>query len=84
MNPSQDIGRLEGKMDLLITMVDKLSDAFHTLESGRLSELEVKFATMATEVETKAKMSALWWALLASIVTSVTSGIILFLILHVR
>jgi len=40
------IGNLEGKMDLMIAGLDRLDSRFISFESGRLSTLEVKFATL--------------------------------------
>lgn len=46
----RSIGRLEGKVDLVITTMDKLKDAFETLESGRLSTLEKDFANLTGKI----------------------------------
>ena len=73
---SRSIGRLEGKMDSLIVAVGSLQGAFDTMEKGRLSVLEVKFATLHTEVTTKAKSSAALWAVAASVVSSFVAAIL--------
>lgn len=46
----RSIGRLEGKIDLIIDTMDKLKDAFETLESGRLSTLEKDFANLGGKI----------------------------------
>ena len=40
------IGRLEGKLDLIIKKVDDLDKSFRVLEEGRLSSLERQFANL--------------------------------------
>ena len=81
-NMERSIGRLEGKLDLVVTSITGLQSAFDTMEKGRLSRLEVSFNTLQTQVSLKAKSSALWYGLIASASTSVISGVILYLLLH--
>ncbi len=40
------IGRLEGKVDLVVSMVAELRNSFEKMEQGRLSTLEVKVANL--------------------------------------
>lgn len=75
------IGRLEGKLDSVIKLVGDLGASFDAMEKGRLSRLEVQFATLNTEVEAKAKLSSIWYAALMSIFSAVISGTILFFVL---
>lgn len=78
------IGSMEGKLDLAINMLARLDSSFHALESGRLSKLEVDFATLHTNVASKARNQAIVISIIASIIGSVASGLILFLLLHIR
>lgn len=49
MNNTQErsIGRLEGKIDLVIQEVKELNRAFRALEDGRVSTLERNFANLS-------------------------------------
>lgn len=42
----RSIGRLEGKIDLIVNQVSGLRAEFMTLEAGRLSKLERDFANL--------------------------------------
>ena len=46
----RSLGRVEGKLDLLVSSVSDLSGAFKTLEAGRLSALETKVAGLTVRV----------------------------------
>mgnify|MGYP001585274017 CR=1 FL=1 len=83
----KDIGRLEGMMAAIHSLVSEtrgdvksLRNDFMEMEKGRLSRLEVAFATVQTEVSLKARNTAVWFALVSSIAASVITGTILFLI----
>lgn len=85
----RSIGRLEGKLDSAILAmggirgeVKSLRNDFMHMEKGRLSKLEVGFATLETTVQIKARSSAIIWAIGASIFTSVVSGITIALIIR--
>lgn len=47
---AMSIGRLEGKMDLVVSDMGALKGAFQTLEAGRLSRLETKVAELVVKV----------------------------------
>ena len=72
----RSIGRLEGKLDSVITIVGSLKEAFDSLEKGRLSKLEVAFATLETQVSLKAQDSAKSSAMIYSIVASIISSVL--------
>ena len=74
----RSIGRLEGKLDSVVTMVAGLKDSFETMEKGRLSRLEVSFATLKTEVEIRVKNTAMVSAAVTSMVVTVVAGLILY------
>lgn len=76
------LGAVEGKMDLVVSSIAALKESFDQMEKGRLSRLEVAFATLDTEVGTKAKNSAMWYSASMSVLGSVVSGVILYLLLH--
>ena len=42
----RSLGRLEGKLDLIIKDVSELNASFHELEQGRLSRLEIQFSNL--------------------------------------
>ena len=67
-NTERSIGRLEGKVDLLITKVDNLDKSFHTLEEGRLSTLEHDFANLT------GKLSII--AVIVSAVISIATAVV--------
>lgn len=50
VNIDRSIGRLEGKMDLVLDSVTKLQGAFETLEAGRLSKVEQQVAGLIVRV----------------------------------
>ncbi len=72
----RSIGRIEGKLDLMINTITDLKTSFDSLEKGRLTRLEVAFNTLQTEIEYKAKSVATWRALVFSIIASVISAIL--------
>lgn len=78
------IGELKGKLDLVVTSMNNLASSFENLEKGRLSRAEITIAEMKVEmgqVESKANKSAqtkaMWVALIASAVMSVTGTLML-------
>lgn len=71
------LGRVEGKLDSTISMLADLKAGFDQLEKGRLSRLEVQFATLSTEMASKARNWAALWAIAASIVSSVVAAILI-------
>ena len=82
------IGRVEGKLDGVLTLISNtqsevrgLRDDFGTMEKGRLSKLEVMFATLETTVSVKARNSAIWMAAGISILTSVSAAIVIYLLI---
>lgn len=64
--------------------IEKLSGAFMEMEKGRLTTLERDFGRFQVEYETKAKMGAMLWGtvgtVIGSVLTAVVAGVILFLI----
>jgi len=68
---SRAIGRLEGKVDLMVTSISNLASSFESLEKGRLSRLEIAFAELNTSVKDKARVTAIWTAGIMTIVTSI-------------
>ena len=73
----RSIGRLEGKVDALITEVKDLKKSFNTLEEGRVSTLEHDFAKLYTEVKIKAKNTAMWMSAIISIGVSVLTAVLI-------
>ena len=49
-NFERSLGRVEGKLDLIIKEMSDLSTAFRTLEAGRLSNLETKVANLTVRI----------------------------------
>ena len=80
LDVERSIGRLEGKLDTVVTIVTDLKAQFDVLEKGRLSGLEVSFATLNAEVGTRAKNTALWTGAIVSICVSIASGIIIYIL----
>jgi hypothetical protein len=78
----RSLGRVEGKLDLALTAISALGASFDALEKGRLSRLEVQFATMETTLRVEAKSTATRNAVLWSLVTSSVSGIAILLVVH--
>ena len=79
----RSIGRIEGKLDSAIVAVSQvggevksLRDDFATMEKGRLSRLEVSFASLETTVNLKAKNTAMFWGTIMSIIASIVSAIL--------
>lgn len=75
------VGRLEGKLDSMVAMVAELRGDFENMERGRLSKLEVEFATVRTNLSSEMKWNGTVTAIGASIVGSVITGIILYLVI---
>jgi hypothetical protein len=50
-NLERSLGRVEGKLDLVINQLTKLSGAFDQLEKGRLSTIEKEFAQLKSSYE---------------------------------
>lgn len=73
----RSIGKLEGKMDMMVSSMNALSASFDSLEKGRLSRLEINFAELNTNVQDKAKNTALWTS---GIVTLIVSTVIALVI----
>ncbi len=76
------LGRLEGKMDSMVSSVNALASSFESLEKGRLSRLEIKVAEIVTENTAKTKSTALWVSLVISIAIAIIPQIITYLIAH--
>lgn len=82
------IGKMDGKLDMVIETMNQLSASFANLEKGRLSTLEINFAKLLTEVNQRtdsgiqrAKATAVWFSLVIGGIISVLGGIITVLIL---
>ena len=78
LNSERSIGRLEGKLDSVISLVADIKGAFEKMEKGRLSVLEISFATLKTEVEVKTRSSAVIISAVISILVGVSSSFIIF------
>ena len=83
----RSIGRLEGKVDgitndikIMSESMNALRASFDILEKGRLSRLEVNFATLQAEINTRAKNIALWAGAIVSGCISIVSGIIIYVL----
>lgn len=81
----RSLGRVEGQLNSLVAVVNtlsanitSLSNDFATMEKGRLTALEVKFATLSTEIELKAKNSGMVSGAIISVIVSVASAFILY------
>lgn len=88
-NLERALGRLEGKLDGMVNIVNTVSNDvsslrndFGTMEKGRLTALEVKFASMSSESKAKAKISGFWGGAAVSLIISVLGEIILYALLH--
>ena len=86
-NVERSIGRLEGKIDGMVMDIQNvnqsmtnLKSSFDVLEQGRLSGLEVRFATLQAEVSLKAKNTAMWASSIVAGAISIISGAVLFFI----
>lgn len=85
----RSFGRMEGKLDSLTTSITDLKGAivgvqndFATMEKGRLTRLEVNFATLQTETAYRAKTAAIITGIITSVLSSVVAGTILYAIAH--
>lgn len=85
----RSFGKMEGKIDGLTTHVTDLKGSimslqqdFQTMEKGRLTQLEVKFATLSTEVAYSAKNISFYTAIAASVASSVVAGVILYFLVQ--
>lgn len=76
----RSLGRLEGKMDSMVSSMNHLASAFDNLEKGRLSTLEINFAKMQVEVFERAKSSSVWTSAIVSVIVSVVGAIIVYFI----
>ena len=74
----RSLGQLEGKMDSMISTMERMANSFDSLEKGRLSRLEVLYATLSTEVAEKAKHTAGWTSAFISVAISAASMIIAY------
>lgn len=88
-NLERSIGRLEGKLDSTVFMMTSISNDvsglrndFATMEKGRLTALEVKFAGLSSEMKVKARNSAMLAGAIISIAVSVISAIIIYFVTH--
>ena len=59
-NFERALGRLEGKMDSMVASVNALAASFESLEKGRLSRLEIAFATLKGETTAESTSTARW------------------------
>ena len=82
-NLERSIGRLEGKVDVVIEDIKLISDnmtalraSFDILEKGRLSNLEVSFASLQAKVQERARNTALIYSGTISFAISILSAII--------
>lgn len=76
------LGRLEGKMDSMVSSVQALSASFESLEKGRLSRLEIRVAEIVTETGQRTRNTASWVAALVALLVAVIPQIIFYYITH--
>lgn len=74
---NRSIGRLEGKLDSMVSSVQALSSSFENLEKGRLSRLEIAFAEIKTEVNDKSRNTSFWTSAVVSVVMAVLIAFLL-------
>lgn len=74
---SRALGRLEGKMDSVVAAVTAISASFESLEKGRLSRLEIAFATLKGETATESTATARWTSAIWSLGVTIGSVLIL-------
>ena len=73
---SRAIGKLEGKMDLMVSAMQDLTGQFANLEKGRLSTLEINFAKLISEVGTMEEEAKTRIGTRAIFISAITGGII--------
>lgn len=78
----RSIGKLEGKMDLMVSSMQELTAAFANLEKGRLSTLEINFAKMQTELADKSRAVAFQTSMITALVVGIAVTVIGGLLLH--
>ena len=71
------LGRVEGKLDSLISTVTHLSNSFQQLEAGRVSTLESGFATLKAEASAYARNTAIWVSAGISLIVGVVLAIVI-------
>ena len=76
------LGRLEGKMDAMVSSVNALASSFESLEKGRLSRLEIKVAEIVTETGSKSRNVALWVSSIVVIVGGIVSNIVAYYLIR--
>ena len=74
----KSIGRLEGKMDMLVASMSGLAQSFDNLEKGRLSRLEIAFASLQAEAKQDARHISSWTSSIISVIISVISALIIY------
>jgi len=86
-NIERSIGRVEGKLDAMSIEISQLNQemkslraAFDILEQGRLSGLEVQFATLNAQVAVRAKTTALWTSAVISGSITILTSIVIYII----
>lgn len=70
-NLERSLGRLEGKMDSVMSTVTALAASFENLEKGRLSNLEIAFAKIQTEVSERSRSTAVLTSSIVSLIVAV-------------
>ncbi len=75
-NLERSIGKIEGKLDAVVAAVHEMKSSFDSLENGRLSRLEIAFATLQAETTMRAKTVAIWIASGVSIAVSLISALL--------
>lgn len=76
-NIERSIGRLEGKMDNVVSEITALRVSFDNLEKGRFSKLEIAFAELHTNVKSSARIAALWTSGIVAITVSVIVAVMI-------
>lgn len=82
-NLERSIGRLEGKVDGMSVNVQNIDQSmkdlrasFDTLEAGRLTGLEISFASLKAKTQAESRNTALIFAGMISLVISIISIVI--------
>lgn len=70
------LGSLEGKMDMMVSAMNGLAASFDSLEKGRLSRLEIAFATLKAETTTEAALQSRRVAVFTSAAVSIIVAIV--------
>ena len=71
------VGKLDGKLDMVVSSMTALAASFENLEKGRLSKLEIAFASSIGEAQANAKTTAIWVSVLVSLGVMIAGAFII-------